>query len=149
MYNLNVKYVGAKSVWLADTFSRLVKPGKDKEIQGLDVTITQVLKIGPTHLERLQEETMNDQDLKELKDIITSGWPEGINNVSEATKPYWYYRDKMAVLDGLVLKWNTVLWCEQSCAMKPSLDYMMATKELQQLCNALDELCTGQKCSMT
>ena len=109
MYNRNVKYVGGKSVLLADTFSRLVMPGKDKEIQGLDVTIAQVLKIRPIQLEQLQEETMNGTDLQELKDMITSGWPESISDVSEATKPNWCFRDEMAVLDGLVLKGNRVV----------------------------------------
>ena len=72
-YNLNVKYVGAKSVLLADALSRLVMPGKDKEIQGLDITIAQILKIRPSHLEQLQEETKTDNSLRELKDLINTG----------------------------------------------------------------------------
>ena len=108
MYNLTVKYIGAKSILLADTFFRLVIPGKDKKIKGLDVTIAQVRKIRPTHLEQFQEETMNNQDLKKLEDMITSGWPENISDVSEATKLYWCFCDEI-VLDGLVLKGNRVV----------------------------------------
>jgi hypothetical protein len=53
MYDLDVKYVGAKSVLLADTLSRLVQPGSHPAIPGLDVTIAEVLKVRPTHLESL------------------------------------------------------------------------------------------------
>ena len=60
MYNLHVKYVGAKNVHLADTLSRLIKPGSDALIPGDNVNITQVLKIRPTHLEWLQTETKSD-----------------------------------------------------------------------------------------
>ena len=45
MYDLNVKYVGAKQVLLADTLSRLVRPGSNKAIPDLDVHITQVMTI--------------------------------------------------------------------------------------------------------
>ena len=109
MYTLNVKYVGAKSVLVADTLSRLVIPGKDKEIQGLDITIAQVLNIRPTHLEQLQKETKTDESLRELKDLINNGWPERVNELTESAKPFWCFRDEMAVLDGLVLKGNRVV----------------------------------------
>ena len=80
MYDLQVKYVGAKNVFLADTLSRLVKPGLDATIPNLDVSVAQVLKIRPTHLESLQKETKSDPDLLQLADYITSGWPESVHS---------------------------------------------------------------------
>ncbi|CAB4003690.1 Hypothetical predicted protein [Paramuricea clavata] len=47
IYNVQVKYVGSKSVLLADTLSRLVDPSKAKEIPGLDINIAQVIKVEP------------------------------------------------------------------------------------------------------
>ena len=47
VYNVQVKYVGFKSVLFADTLSRLVDPSKAKEIPGLDISIAQVIKVEP------------------------------------------------------------------------------------------------------
>ena len=109
MYDLEVKYVGSKSVHLSDTLSRLVTPGSDANIPGLDVSIAQVLKIRPTHLEMLQEETKSDTALKELREHIIDGWPETLNDLSESLKPYWCFRDELALLDGVVMKSNRVV----------------------------------------
>ncbi len=109
MYNLEVKYVGAKNVLIADTLSRLIKPGKDKEIPNLDISIAQILQIRPTHLQSLQDETKVDPTLKELKEFIISGWPESINDIPEYLRPYWCFRDELTMLDGLIMKGNRVI----------------------------------------
>ena len=67
-YDICVKYVGSKSVLLANTLSRLIEPGNGREIPGLDISIAQVLKVEPTRLESLQEETKADSTLTELTD---------------------------------------------------------------------------------
>ena len=56
----------AKRVLVADTFSRLVKPGTDPAVPDLNITVSQVLKIRPTHVESLQEETKADPTLSPL-----------------------------------------------------------------------------------
>jgi len=109
MYNLEVKYVGASSVLLADTLSRLVKPGSDPSVPDLDVSITQVLKIRPTHLESLQEETKSDPVLSQLADYIISGWPGSMNELPEPIRPYWCFRDELAILDRLIMKGSRVV----------------------------------------
>ena len=81
-YNLQVKYVGSKSVLLADTLSRLVKPNETtKATPGLDISIAQVLKVEPTRLESLQEETKVDPALAELSDFIITGWPDSMQEL--------------------------------------------------------------------
>ena len=109
MYDLQVKYVGAKSVLLADTLSRLVRPGSDNPIPGLDVSIAQVLKLGSTYLESLQAETRADNCLCQLADYIMSGWPEHMSDLPEILQPYWCFRDELAILDGLVMKGSRVV----------------------------------------
>ena len=74
-YDIQVNYVGSKNVLLADTLSRLVQPGTAKEIPGLDINIAQVLKVEPTRLESLQEETKADSILASLTELIITGWP--------------------------------------------------------------------------
>ena len=47
-YDIQVVYVGSKSIFLADTLSHLVEQGSAKEIPSLDISIAQVLKVEPT-----------------------------------------------------------------------------------------------------
>ena len=102
-YDIQVKYVGAKHVLLADTLSRLLEPGKSKEIPGLDVKIAQVMSIMPTRLENLQEETKSDHILTELRQLIMTGWPESMQDLPQDIHPFWCFRD------GLVMKGNRIL----------------------------------------
>jgi len=116
-YDLEVKYVGANRVLVADTLSRLINqsnPGKP--VKGLDVSVAQVLKVRRTRLEQLQEETKSDTELVELSQVIMTGWPESQNDLAENLHPYWPYRDELTVLDGIVMKGNRMLIpkCERS-----------------------------------
>ena len=61
-YDIQVVYVGSKS-GLADTLSRLVEQDSAREIPGLDISIAQVLKVEPTRLESLQEDTKAEPTL--------------------------------------------------------------------------------------
>ena len=108
-YDIHVKYVGSKSVLLADTLSRLVEPDNAREIPGLDVSIAQVLKVEPNRLESLQEETKGDSMLAELTDLIITGWPDSMQDLAEHLQPYWCFRDELTMLDGLVMKGNRVV----------------------------------------
>ena len=108
-YDIQVVYVGSKSVLLADTLSRLVEQGSAREIPGLDVSIGQVLKMEPTRLESLQEDTKADPTLTELTDLILTGWPNSMQDIPEHLHPYWCFRDELTILDGLIMKGNRVV----------------------------------------
>ncbi len=108
-YDITVKYIGAKSVLLADTLSRLVKPGVDKEIPGLDVNIAGIMKIKSIHLKSLCEETKSDETLVTLKDHIITGWPNSMQDLPVMLHPYWCFQDELTVLDGLIMKGNRVI----------------------------------------
>ena len=108
-YDIQVVYVGSKSVLLADTLSRLVEQGSAREIPGLDVSIAQVLKMEPTRLESLQEDTKADPTLAELTDLILTGWPNSMQDIPEHLHPYWCFRDELTILDGLIMKGNRVV----------------------------------------
>lgn len=75
--------MGSKSVLLADILSRLTQPGSAREIPGLDNNIAQVLKVEPTCLESLQEETKADSTLVALTDLIITGWPDSMQDLLE------------------------------------------------------------------
>lgn len=109
MYDLRVKYVGAKSVLLADTLSRLVDKKGAKTIPDLDVSIAQVLHFKPSYLEALQAEAKVDPTQIQLFDYIMNGWPEHMQDLPDDIRPYWCFRDELAILDGLIMKGNRVV----------------------------------------
>ena len=94
---------------LADTLSRLVEQGSAREIPGLDVSIAQVLKMEPTRLESLQEDTKADPTLAELTDPILTGWPNSMQDIPEHLHTYWCFRDELTILDGLIMNGNRVV----------------------------------------
>ena len=109
MYDITVKYVGAKGVLIADTLSRLTEPGKDAKIPGLDVKIAQVLNIRHTRLAQLQDETKSDSILRKLMEIIQIGWPENRQDLEPELQQYWCFRDQLGIVDGLVMKGERVV----------------------------------------
>ena len=93
VYNVQVKYVGFKSVLFADTLSRLVDPSKAKEIPGLDISIAQVIKVepcDPTHsvvymrpdtLSRLHDAQGITSTLQRARRTVY--WPKLQNDITE------------------------------------------------------------------
>ena len=106
-YDIRVKYVGSKSVLLDDTLSHLIEPGNGREIPGLDIRIAQVLKVEPTGLESLQEETKADSTLTELTLILLSLVGQIACKIYQSI--CIHTGDEMTILDGLVMKGNRVV----------------------------------------
>ena len=107
--DIQVVYVGSKSVLLANTLSRLVEQGSAREILVLDVSIAQVLKVKPTRLKSLPEDIKADPTLAELTDLILTVWPSCMQDIPEHLHPYWCFRDELTILDGLIMKGNRVV----------------------------------------
>ena len=100
-YDIQVMYVGSKSVLLVDKLYRFVEQGSAREIPGLDISIAQILKMEPTRLVSLQKDTKADTNLAELTDLILTGWPNSMQDVQENLHPYWCF---LTILDGLIIK---------------------------------------------
>ena len=108
-YDIQVVYIGSKSVLLADTLSRLVEQGSARKIPGLDVSIVQVLKVEPTRLESLQEDIKADPTLAELTDVNLTGWPNSMHDIPEHLHPCWRFHDELTIREGLIMKGNRVV----------------------------------------
>ena len=108
-YDLQIKYVGHNKVLLADTLSRLIVPGLGPEIHGLDVTIAHILKVRPSRLTTLREETRCDPVLSQLNNYIQEGWPESLQDIPSSMSPYWCFRDQLAIVDGLIMKGDRII----------------------------------------
>ena len=57
----------------------------------------------------LQHVSSHDNHLQKLKDFIITGWPHSKDEISEELKPYWSYRDELAVIDGIMLKVRCII----------------------------------------
>ena len=57
----------------------------------------------------LQQVSSQDNHLQKLKHFIITGWPNSKDKISAELKPYWLYRDKLAVIDGVILKGSCII----------------------------------------
>ena len=95
-HDIKVKYVGTKSVLIANTIKKLLRPQTDPEIKGLRMTIAQVLNI-KQKLDILRDETTADSIL------LYCRCPYSMQDIDPSLHPYWCFRDNVTILDGLVL----------------------------------------------
>ena len=52
----------------------------------------------------IQRETERDKLLQQLSEVIKNGWPKDVTEVPESIRPWWTFRDELAILDGVVYK---------------------------------------------
>ena len=148
-YTLQVKYVGAKSMLIADTLSRLVKPGTNPAVPDLNITISQVLKIRPTRIESLQDEIKADPALSPLCDYIINGWPDSVQNMQETLRPYWCFRDELTILDRACYERESCSSLISFACRNTGSTSRWDIKALVQLFNVLVIQSIGQTCKMT
>ena len=112
-------------MFLADTLSRAYLEGEQSTVPSSDVRsikellfafeLEQIkhdeeLTVSPTRLERLREETAEDEELQILSNVIRKGWTETLAQARENDKRqkqvielYWNSWDELTTEDGLVL----------------------------------------------
>ena len=72
-----------------------------------DLTTTSLKKdlpVSEATYKKIQQNTSEDPVMMQLQSLISSGWPEKIGQLSEDVKPYFSYKDELAVLDGVIYK---------------------------------------------
>lgn len=106
-YDFTIEYKPGKDMTVADTLSRLPSPGNDKTID-LDLTVGQV-RFSTERIKSLQEETKRDPTLSKLIPTIIQGWPDTIQEIPEAIRSFWSFRDELSVEDGIILKGDRVV----------------------------------------
>ena len=109
--DINIKYVGSKSVLLADTLSHLIDADDGQPIAAMDVNIAQVIKVEETLLNSLQEETKADATLSQWKErkLIVRGLPDSMQYIPVCLHPFWCFREELTMLDGLIMKGNRIV----------------------------------------
>ena len=110
-----------ESTWvLSDTLSRLPNPRENRAIP-TDLTVESVyteiedvlnidlMSFGQSKREELQKETASDPVLRALWQLVTSGWPDSIQEVPTALRTFWPYRDELGVAHGVLFKGRQVV----------------------------------------
>jgi len=108
-YDLLIKYVKGKYLYVADTLSRAHHDESFEDIDSDELqlavhTVLSNLPISDTRITDIQVATNQDADLQQLKQLIENGWPININNVPEALCVYWKIKEDLCITNGLILK---------------------------------------------
>ena len=82
--------------------------GKDKPIKDMDIKVDAIWIVTDIQecisISQIQQASTQDDHLQCLKSFIIAGWPSTKDEFHTDLKPYWSYRDKLAVIDGVILK---------------------------------------------
>ena len=60
-------------------------------------------------MEEIQQALLQDAHLQQLKTFIIAGWPHTKDELQPDIRPYWLYRDELAVIDGVLLKGRCII----------------------------------------
>ena len=135
-YDLDVRYKKGSEMYLADTLSRhfngvevhAVRSDFEEEIEVMTkIEDINQMAASEDKLARLKDETYKHEILQAVKAAIQCGWPERKSNLPAAVTPYFPFRNKLVVQDGLVLRGDRVVI--PSTERKQSRIYTQRTKE--------------------
>ena len=58
--------------------------------------------------ERIQQETLKDQEMQDLKEVVTEGFPEKCSELPVVLRKYWDSREELWVAEEVVLKLSLI-----------------------------------------
>lgn len=133
-YNIMIKYRQGKSMYLADTLSRAPESIQNNEKQmdiykvtsenieeydeistieqlktGIEYDCIYTVDFADKSIQKIAEETRNDDQLQLLKKQIRDGWPQTRKEVPDDIKCYWNYRCELTMEEDIILKQNQIL----------------------------------------
>ena len=105
-YQMEVKYVPGKEMYLADTLSRATVDPPESDVEPIDDEKV-IYEIGeivmhPTGVRAIQEATKQDIQLQEVASLISRGWPLHLRDVPSAAKAFWAVKDLLRCQDGVL-----------------------------------------------
>ena len=109
-YDATLVYRRGEELYIADTLSRStygnLQPNGD-DVMSLSVSSIEVLPVlqaTDDQVIQLQSATAQDEQLKDLIETVTTGWPAKRSDLPDVLKPYWDVRDHITTLEGLIFK---------------------------------------------
>ena len=106
-YDYSITYRPGKEMILADSLSRLPSNADDSEID-LDVKVC-LIQFSTSRLDELRNETREDPVLFEIMEYVINGFPDQRQQMSNATRIYWSFRDEITIDNGILLKAHRVI----------------------------------------
>jgi len=108
-YDLKVKYRPGVELSLADALSRSYQPKATKtlipDLEFNEVHLTTHLSISREKYVEFQQATAADPVMQALSSLILHGWLKSKENVPNALRQYWDYRDEeLSSVDGLIFR---------------------------------------------
>ena len=108
-YRVQIIYKPGLEIFIADWLSRNNNvEGKDKPIKDMDIWVDSIQNSIDMpeciSMEEIQQALSQDDNLQQLKKCIIAGWPDTKDELHTNIRPYWLYRDKLAVIDGVIIK---------------------------------------------
>lgn len=114
-YTLNVSYIPGKFMYTADTLSRAVDPKAPainktaEEVQAYVNMVTLSLPVADAKMQLIREETEKDQTLKQLKQVVLTGWPQVRQQCVSDIQEYWNCRAELTVVDDMIYKGSKIV----------------------------------------
>jgi len=107
-YDLTVKYRPGVELLVADALSRSYLPETTEtlipDLEVNEVHLTTHLSISAEKYVELQQATADDPVMQALTSIIQHGWPKSKEDVPNAVRQYWDYKDELSSVDGLLFR---------------------------------------------
>ncbi|XP_063388061.1 uncharacterized protein K02A2.6-like isoform X1 [Cydia fagiglandana] len=119
-YDITVKYVPGKQMYISDFLSRSFLVDKNDETKEFDEEFNKEivchvevmidsLPISSDKRQLIAMKTNEDATLSCLKDYIHNGWPNSKNNLNELVKPFWNFRNELSLVDQIILRNNLIV----------------------------------------
>ena len=108
-YRFQIIYKPGPKIFIADWLSRHNHTeGKDKVIKGMDILADAIQSVMDMpeclSMAEIQHVSSQDNHLQQLKNLIIAGWSDTKDELHADLRPYWLYRDKLVVIDDVILK---------------------------------------------
>ena len=90
-YDIRLQYTTGKEMYIADTLSRAylkdLPNDNESDIEG--VNMLSDLPISEQRISEIQQYTLNDEQMQELKEVIQNGWPNRKYDVPPSVMIYF------------------------------------------------------------
>ncbi|XP_057709985.1 uncharacterized protein K02A2.6-like [Corythoichthys intestinalis] len=114
-YSLKVAYTPGNLMYTADTLSRAVDPKEcsntklHEDVHAYVHMITSALPVADAKMELIRTETIKDETLRQLQQIIRNGWPDVKQICSPDIAEYWNYRAELSEVGDIIYKGSKIV----------------------------------------
>ena len=119
-YDLGVRYVPGKYMYLADTLSRAYIQGEgnaelEDELSRVVHSIVLTMPVSANKLSKIRQAAEQDPTLKKVRGLIMRGWPKFRKSVPPEVQNLWNIRDELHLAEGVIFVGEKVLIPAKLC----------------------------------